>query len=1006
MTGSTLLERLSRLPQAADSTSAARYRQDLVAIDDPAEAGLAGPLGLLLADSRGKALLNALFGNSPFLADCVLKERRFFLATLDSPPGETFGRLVHDAGPSPADETEEEMMARLRVARRRVALLTAICDIGGVWTLFQVTRALTEFAERAVRTATAFHLRRRAELEEIELPYPDDPERGSGLAIIGMGKLGAGELNYSSDIDLVVFFDEQSIRTTGKRFPRDIYSRVVHGIVKALQERTADGYVFRTDLRLRPDAGATPVAMTMATAEVYYESLGQNWERAAMIKARTIAGDLEAGRDFLHRLAPFIWRRNLDFAAIADIHSIKRQIHAAKGHRSATVAGHDIKVGAGGIREIEFFAQTQQLIAGGRDRRLRISDTCGALRALVSTHRLDPVAAESLIAAYEFLRTLEHRLQMVADEQTQRMPSDPEGIRRIGVFMGYASVAEFERDLRQILATVQTHYSALFENAPTLAARGHNLVFTGTEDDPETIRTLREMGFQEPARVAATIRGWHHGRVRAMRAARARELMTELVPPLLKALSQTAHPDLAFRTFDDFLGNLPAGVQILSLIHANPHLLEFLALIMGTAPRLAEVLGRTPALLDALISPEFRAPPPDRAAYLAEMQDQVKHARDMEDVLDVARRFAREHRFQIGARMLRDNLDVEQVGFALTDIAEAVLEALIQPILQELARTHGQVAGGEIVVVGLGKLGAREMTFGSDLDLIIVYDHAEDAETSDGAKPLSPSVWFSRFTQRYINALTALTAEGQLYEVDMRLRPSGNKGPIAVRLEPFERYHRDEAWTWEHMALSRARVLAGSEGLRTRVEGVIAATLTRPRDSGRLLVEVGSMRRRIAEQHGTTDPWDVKYAAGGLIDLEFLAQYHLLAHATSHPAIVDGNTARLYERLAAAKLLPKAEAKALREATLFLRAVQNVLRLCITGRFDPKGIPPGLGRFIAKVGGTASFAGLAKRLATVEAKVADRFAKRIALPAAALEAAGTEPIVTPARKAEGDQDVD
>ncbi len=1004
MTGYTLLERLSRLPQAADADRAARYRHDLLEIDDPAEADLAPQLGLLLADSRGKALLDAVFGNSPFLADCILKDRRFFLSALGKPPGDAFGDLLREAGPSPAEEGEEEMMGRLRTVRRRVALLTAMCDLGGVWTLFQVTRALSEFAERAVRTATAFHLRRRAELGDIDLPYPDDPERGSGLVIIGMGKLGASELNYSSDIDLVVFFDEQVIRTTGNRFPRDIYSRVVHGIVKALQERTAEGYVFRTDLRLRPDAGATPVAMSMATAEVYYESLGQNWERAAMIKARTIAGDFEAGRNFLHRLAPFIWRKNLDFAAIADIHSIKRQIHAAKGHKAIAVAGHDIKVGAGGIREIEFFAQTQQLIAGGRDRRLRVSDTCGAMRALVATHRLDPVAAEALTAAYEFLRTLEHRLQMVADEQTQKMPVDEAGVARIGTFMGYASTADFERDLRRTLATVQSHYGGLFEHAPALSAGGHNLVFTGTEDDPDTLRSLREMGFQEPARVAATIRGWHHGRVRAMRAARARELMTELVPPLLKALGQTAHPDLAFRTFDDFLGNLPAGVQILSLIHANPHVLEFLALIMGTAPRLAEVLGRTPALLDALLSPEFRAPPPDRAAYLAEMQDQVKHARDMEDVLDMARRFAREHRFQIGARMLRDNLDVEQVGFALTDIAEAVLEAMIEPIVDDLARTHGRVPGGEIVVVGLGKLGAREMTFGSDLDLIIVYDHAEEAEASDGAKPLSASVWFSRFTQRYINALTALTAEGQLYEVDMRLRPSGNKGPIAVRIEPFARYHREEAWTWEHMALSRGRVLAGSAGLRPRVEAVITATLTRPRDASRLLAEVGSMRRRIAEQHGGSDPWDVKYAAGGLIDLEFMAQYHLLAHAASHPAILDGNTAHLYDRLAAAKLLPRAEAKAMKEATLFLRAVQNVIRLCIVGKFDPKAIPPGLGKFIAKVGGTASFAGLARRLATVEAKVARRFAARIAEPAAALEAAGTEPIVTPIRRSGGEED--
>jgi glutamate-ammonia-ligase adenylyltransferase len=546
----------------------------------------------------------------------------------------------------------------------------------------------------------------------------------------------------------------------------------------------------------------------------------------------------------------------------------------------------------------------------------------------------------------------------------------------------------------------------LFERAPTLGSGGGNLVFTGTEDDPDTLDTLAKMGFREPARVAATVRGWHHGHVRAMRSARARELMTELVPSLLAALGKTAHPDLAFVTFDTFLANLPAGVQILSLLHANPGILGMLAEIMGTAPRLAEVVARSPALLDAILSPEFRLPPPERAAIRAEIGQLFSHAGDIQDVLDMARRYTRESRFQIGARMLGHSLDVEAVGVALSDLADAVLDALAEPVEADIARLHGRVPGGRIAIVGLGKLGAREMTFGSDLDLILVYDHAASAEASDGAKPLVPSVWFTRFTQRYINALTALTGEGQLYDVDMRLRPSGTKGPIAVPLSAFARYHREEAWTWEHMALSRARVVGGDASLGKEVTEVIRATLTTPRHADKLLADVADMRRKIAAQHASDDPWEVKYARGGLLDLEFLAQYQVLRHAGAHPSLLTGNTAEVFRAAGAARLLPTGEARRLAEATLFLRAVQNVLRLCVAGRFEPQSVPPGLGRFIAKVGGCASFAGLTRRLKSVEGWVGDRYDAHIDKPAAALATPTEAPILAAATAGVGEHDGD
>ncbi|MEK7819610.1 MAG: bifunctional [glutamine synthetase] adenylyltransferase/[glutamine synthetase]-adenylyl-L-tyrosine phosphorylase, partial [Pseudomonadota bacterium] len=600
---------------------------------------------------------------------------------------------------------------------------------------------------------------------------------------------------------------------------------------------TADGYVFRTDLRLRPDPGATPLALSTLAAETYYESLGQNWERAAMIKARAVAGDAEAGAAFLARLRPFVWRKHLDFAAIQDIHSIKRQINARRGGATIAVAGHNIKLGRGGIREIEFFVQTQQLIRGGREPRLRTSATLEGLEQLAALGLIETEAAAELKAAYEFLRRVEHRLQMTADEQTQTLPEGEDGLRALALFLGFADAAAFAAELVGHLRAVETRYARLFEDQPTLAAGdgvAGNLVFTGVEADPETLKTLAGLGFRHTEMVHAAVRGWHHGRYRAMRSTRAREMLTELMPALLGALARTPDPDAAFLRFDAFLARLPSGIQIFSLLQSNPHLLALLAEIMGGAPRLAEHLSQRPAVIDAMVAPGFLDTPPDAAELAAELERHLAPIRHIEEALDVSRRWAHDRQFQIGAQLLRGLIAPAPAAAVLSDIAQVAINALFPRIEADFALQHGRFGGETLAVVAMGKLGGREMTPSSDLDLIFIYEVPAGMDASDGAKPLPPSQYFARLSQRLINSLTALTAEGRLYEVDMRLRPSGNKGPLAVALDGFVRYQEEEAWTWEHMALARARAVAGPAGLRDRVTQAIRRVLARPRDPARL----------------------------------------------------------------------------------------------------------------------------------------------------------------------------
>ena len=831
--------------------------------------------------------------------------------------------------------TESRLMEQLRRFKKTAHVLIALDDLAGLTDVMQTTNRLSDLAEACLRATVQFLLLESDAKGKLTLPDRSDPEKDSGLIVLGMGKFGAGELNYSSDIDLIIFIDSARPAITDPYECVDLFSRMARRLVKILQDRTADGYVFRVDLRLRPDPGATPLAIPVSAALHYYEGRGQNWERAAMIKARPVAGDIASGEQFIKELAPYVWRKYLDYAAIADIHSIKRQIHAHRGHGDIAVRGHNVKLGRGGIREIEFFVQTQQLIAGGRFPELRGSQTLAMLTRLYERGWVGENARDQLSLNYQFLRNVEHRIQMVADEQTHILPEDDEGFSRIASMMGYPDNESFTAEFLAVLRTVEKHYAALFEQAPELGSSGGNLVFTGETDDPDTLQTLSQMGFERPSDICRIIRTWHFGRYRATQTAEARERLTELTPALLNAFAGTERADDALLRFDDFLQGLPSGIQLFSLLQSNPALLNLLVLVMSAAPRLAEIITRKPHVFDGMLDPRIFSELPTRS-YLEERLDTfLTHDEPYEETLDRLRIFAAEQRFLIGIRLLTGAIDGVRAGRAFSDLAELMIDRALNAVMKEFTIRHGRIAGGRIAVLAMGKLGSRELTAGSDIDIILLYDHDADTDYSDGEKQLAASQYYIRLTQRLIAALSAPMAEGVLYEVDMRLRPSGNKGPVATHIEAFGKYQRNDAWVWEHMALTRARTIAGDQSFRNEIDTEVDAILAIPSAVKKTAKEMTDMRALIASEKPPRDNWDLKLRSGGLIDLEFIAQFAVLtgqvATETRHTS-TELNLRHLKPEFAS-----PAQAEELAGAHHFYSNLTQIVRLCVddnTGRED------------------------------------------------------------------------
>ena len=940
----------------------------------------------LVDDSRACDFLDGVFGNAPALGRALGREPAQLREVAEQGPGAAFASALDEISTASAIANDRRAFARrLRGAKRRASLTVALADLAGAWPLDRVAQALTRLAD-AVLASALDHLLREAAARGTIAPSNQDEPPSRGLTVLGVGGLGAGELTYSSELGLLVLFDSERVHHRGRGEPAETLHRLVRDLAALLGERTDDGCVYRTDLKFRPNTGSTPLALSTAAAEQYYESHGQNWERAAMIKARPVAGDMAVGADMIERLRPFIWRKYLDLSAIQDIQSIKRQINAESGRQHFDVAGHDIERGRGGIRQIELYAQTQQLIWGGRDDSLRSRATCDALGALAAAGRTSERAVDALIESYRFLRRLEHRLEMIEDEPNLRVPEDPDRRAAIARLMGFADEAGFADALRTHVGAVEGHYAALFEDEPDLGDEGGNLVFTGTDDDPDTLASLERMGFGDASSVSATVRRWHHGRIQATRSTRARELLTELMPALLRALSHTADPDSAFRKLDEFLAGLPSGVQPFLLLHDNPALLARLAEILGSAPRIAEHLSRSPDLLEGLISGDLHQSLPNRDELIDDLAQALAPSSDYDDVLDGVRRWQHEREFQVGMQILRGDVAVDQLSGALSDIADTVIETLLPRVQQDFARRHGTVPGAAFAVLGMGKLGSRELTFDSDLDVVFLYGVPDEANLeSDGAQGLAPSHYYTRFTKRLSNAVSALTAEGRLYEIDTRLRPSGTSGPIATEAAAFRRYHEEDSWTWEHMALTRARPVAGDPDLSTAVMVDIRAVLCTPRDADALLADVAAMRERIDGERHTENRWRLKHVRGGLLDLEFIAQYHLLRHAARHPSILVQSTQSMYRRLGEAGVLAADDAGELAETLAFLQRLQGLLRLTVGTNREVDRFTPGVRETLARAMGVEDFAALEAKIVAIQDHVRAAYHRLVAAPAAALD---------------------
>ncbi len=966
MSERTLYARIAAAPPIHDRERAASALADLARRcgEEPELA----TLGALIAEPPVHDLLAVIFGASPYLTSLIERNPASLFGSLSSVPEERFADLARDlAAAVAAASTAGEALRALRLFKADIALLTALCDLAGVWPVMTVTRHLSEAADAAVAAAVGFLFRQAARAGDW---LAEDP---AGYIVLGMGKYGAFELNYSSDIDLIVFYDLARIRLRAGLEAQPFFVRITRDLVRLLAERTGDGYVFRTDLRLRPDPGATPLAISTNSALVYYESVGQNWERAALIKARPVAGDIAAGRAVLEDLAPYIWRKYLDFAAIADIHAMKRQIHAFRGFGTIGVAGHNIKVGRGGIREIEFFVQTQQLIAGGRQPELRVSETLVALQRLEERRWITAGARAELDAAYRFLRTVEHRLQMIADEQTQTLPEEEGKLLGARAFLRLCRHGRLRDPPDRRAGARAGALRSLVRAQPGADARQrqHGVCRRGRR--PATVEALIEMGYTRASEIIAFVRGWHHGRYPAVRTPRARELLTEVQPALIEALADTANPDLAFIGFDRFLSELPSGVQLFSLLKQNPGLMELIAAIMGTAPRLSRILSKRRRALDAVLDPGFFGSLPDQASLEALLAAEFKSAGDFQEVLDRARLFASEQQLLIGVRVLTGTISAAHAGGAYALLAECIIEAMQAEVEREMVKAHGRVPGGAAAVVAMGKLGGREMTASSDLDLILIYDFDAEATMSSGPKPLPITQYYTRLTQRLISAFTAPTAEGTLYEVDMRLRPSGQKGPVATQLSSFVHYQASEAWTWEHMALTRARVISGPPALRAAVETAIREVLVKPRDRAKTAADVRDMRARIEREKGTRDPWELKQVRGGLVDLEFIAQYAQLVHAEANPRVLSQNTVAALNNLGQAGLLAPTATEALLPTARLLNNLTQVLRLCLDGPFEPAKAPDGLKALLARAGEAPDFRHLEADLTACEGEVAALF---------------------------------
>ncbi len=786
--------------------------------------------------------------HSPFLAGLIERhpELAALLASGDGAAALAAARAAGDGAP--------DLGAALRRERRALALAIGIGDLAGAFPLQEVMEELSALADRALDAAITEAIHQRA---------PDGEP--AGFIALALGKHGARELNYSSDIDPILLYDPETLPRRARDEPDEAAARIARRVVQTLSHIDAEGYVFRVDLRLRPAAEVSPPAISLGAALSHYESSALAWERAAFIRARACAGDIAGGEAFLAAIRPFVWRRSLDFGAIAELGRLTARIRSSHAGASLPGPGFDVKKGRGGIREVEFFAQIHQLVHGGRNPALRCRGTRAALDALAAAGIIAAEEAQLLGASYDRLRVIEHRLQMVQDLQTHRIPADPAAIENVARLDGLAGGGALIDELAAITGAVAARYDDL------VAARTGHHTMSAAPERSSLAEQLAQLGFPEPAMLAERAEGWRAGRIRALRSEAARAAFDAIQPALLAALARSPDPARAFNRWEELLSRLPSALNLFLLLEARPALLELLGKVLSLAPPLADALARRADLLDPLIDATAFEQPGSVTELAAEFAA-GEAGDDYERLLDRVRRKVGERRFTLGVQLIEGATDPLAVAAANARVAEAALTVLADATIAGFEAAHGRDPGADLVVLGLGRLGGGALTHASDLDLVYLFTGEHEGE-SDGPRPLGTTLYFNRLAQRISAALSVPTAEGALYEVDTRLRPSGAQGPLAVSLSSFERYQREAAWTWEHMALCRARPVYGPPLARAKLAAIIGEVLIAPRAADTLRTEVLEMRARMAEHKHPKGPLDAKLLRGGLVDLEFVVHF-------------------------------------------------------------------------------------------------------------------------------------
>ncbi len=754
----------------------------------------------------------------------------------------------------------------LRRERSALALALGIGDLAGALPLERVVESLSDFADRALEAAVAATFKARTPGEEPR-----------GFAVIALGKHGSRELNYSSDIDILFLYDPNTLPRRAREEAGQAAVRIAQQVTELLQRRDGEGYVFRVDLRLRPSPEVTPIALPVDAAISHYESSALPWERAAFIRARVAAGDRELGRYFLEAIYPFVWRRSLDFGAIGELQSVTGRIRDHYAEGQAFGPGYDLKRGRGGIREIEFYAQMHQLIHGGREPALRAPATLPALAALAEAGRIPRDEATDLAIAYRLFRTIEHRLQMVDDRQTHSLPEDPQALDNVARLHGLETGEDLLALLRPHVERVAAVYAALgTESRASLPLARDKLE-----------ARLAGAGLADPPAAASRIEAWRSGKPRSLRTAPAREAFEAMLPALVDAFGAAPDGMRAINRFDDLVMRLPSGVNFFRLLEARPELGDILATLLCHAPALADQLGRRPELIEGLIDSSAFEPPPPVEELAADFSRPERADEDYQLVLDRVRRRVNERRFALGAQLVLARADPLDVAEGYSRVAEAALNVLADAATGEFEAVHGRVPGSELLILGLGRLGGDALTYASDLDLVYLFSGTHEA-VSDGPKPLRATDYFNRLAPRVTAALSVATAAGPLYDVDTRLRPSGKDGLLAISLPSFADYQQHQAWTWEHMALTRARPVHGSAEGRALLAAIVKDALGRTRDPAKVTADAAAMRRDMARHKPPDGPFDIKLGEGGLVDLEFAVHTLQLRHRIGlHPRLED-----------------------------------------------------------------------------------------------------------------------